>query len=209
VIALFQFDSADGPAEDGVEPGVPVVAAAEGVAVRVSSGSGASVGTGSGAGAAGWAGAGGGGGFTGAEGTCEVGSGAGLPGVPGWGWDGSGRQISPQVGEGGEVSAFAGATPGRPTARARTATAAVADMARSTYGDRVMDTFSRARGPLRTGLVSPVVCYRCSGRRATTRRTAKITRFPAAPQPRTPRAQSLFSGGSAICSFRALPRPTM
>ncbi|MDQ0679395.1 hypothetical protein QFZ30_002777 [Arthrobacter pascens] len=146
VSGLFQFESVDGPV-DGVAPGVLVTAWADGVScTAVSLGSGAIVETGAGAGSAGCGGGGGAwvgaGGCTVAEGCCPVGVGRGLRGS-----DGPGKQIKPQVGEGSDVSASAGATADRPTESARTATAAVADMTRSTEGCLVMDTFSTARGP--------------------------------------------------------------
>jgi hypothetical protein len=162
VTGLFQFESVDGLV-DGVAPVALVAAAADGASsTAVSPGAGARVETGAGAGSAGcgggdgaWVGVGG---FTVAEGCCPVGDGRGLGDS-----DGAGKQIRPQVGEGSAVAAFAGATAERPTERARTAAAAAADMAWSTEGDRIMDTFSTARGPQpRRTNVPGRVCYKCS-----------------------------------------------
>jgi len=174
-IGLFQFDSVEGPAVDAAVPGVPAVTSRDGVATtRVGLGSGAWVAEG----AAGWGGGGAGaGGFTGAEGSCTVGFGLGLRGTSDGDSDGTGRQISPQVGGDCGVAAIAGDIPERPIESARTPTAASATIAKSTYGDRVMNTFSRARGPLRTGLVSPVVCYRYSDWPPATRRAAPNPRI--------------------------------
>jgi len=151
VIGLFQFDSVDGRAVDGVALWA-LVAASLDACPAGSLVSGAMVGTGAGAGSAG--GGAGGAGAGGAVGSSEVGLGRGVRGSFGSGSDRPGRQISPHVGVGSDVSAFAGATTQRPIESAKTEAAAVADTTLSADGFCFIDTFSTARGPLRASLVS-------------------------------------------------------
>ena len=141
VMGLVQFDSVDGAADDaGLE--MVVLGAGDGVSpVGETLGSGARVGTGAGAGATG-AGGGAGGSIAGADDVC-VGDGVGVSSGPLL----SSRQIRLQLLDGvSPSSACAGTAAGRPTRSARTAAAAAADTSRRTDEDRIMVTFSTARG---------------------------------------------------------------
>ncbi len=138
VMGLFQFDSVDGTADDA-GLGIVVLGTADGVCPAGETlGSGARVGTGAGAGATGA----GGGSIAGAD-DVGVGDGVGVSFGPLL----SSRQIRPQLLDGiSPSSACAGAAAERPTRSASTAVAAAAETSRSTDEDRIMVTFSTARG---------------------------------------------------------------
>lgn len=147
VMGLFQFDSVEGVADDG--EGLGVVLGADDVvsSAGVAEGSGAMVGTGAGAGAAG-AGGGARAGVSITGGTVCAGGSAVLPGSSGLGVS-SAASDGHTTGTHGSVvppsSARAGAAE-RPTESARTTAAPAADTSRSTVEDRIMVTFSTARG---------------------------------------------------------------
>ncbi len=166
-------------------------------------GSGATAGTGAGAGAAGTGGVvgAGAGAAGGGDGVTDGGSvGFPVPGSAGWVFWSPGRspQTTPQPGPVSPLSACAGAAADTPTVSASTAIAAAATP-RGAEEDRIMVTFADgARHPPRRTSVAGSLLQRTGARKSLDLR-ARGAGW----------TQSLFSGGRAICSLRALPRPTM